>query len=150
MWSIHWDGKKQSGHDLAIDQTIPSSGELVLGQKKNNKEHDFNRNSTFLGDISHLNIWDHVLNESRLDNIWKDCTFTECGNAASWVDFRAGTRDRCQADSKKSCNEYCSFTIGPQCNADLNNNLMWPRTQAGKTASIVCPGAQDTSWDYPS
>ncbi|XP_078577692.1 adhesion G protein-coupled receptor L2-like isoform X1 [Branchiostoma floridae x Branchiostoma japonicum] len=161
MWSIHWDGKKQSGHDLAIDQTIPSSGELVLGQKKNNKEHDFNRNSTFLGDISHLNIWDHVLNESRLDNIWKDCTFTECGNAASWVDFRAGTRgamtlrwpsgvyDRCQADSKKSCNEYCSFTIGPQCNADLNNNLMWPRTQAGKTASIVCPGAQDTSWDYP-
>ncbi|KAI8794290.1 latrophilin-3, partial [Biomphalaria glabrata] len=131
---------------------IPSGGEFVLGQSS--RQVVFNSTNALDGDLSHLNIWNHVMNSSQISYINSSCTFMYCGNAIQWVEFRAGTRGamkmrwpsgiftgRCFSDAQSgsSCEKFCSLLIGAQCNEETRENILWLRNAANQTVNVSCP-----------
>lgn len=63
-----------------------------MGQSSRQPNFTFNSNLAFVGDISHLNIWNDVKNPEEVQNIHVSCTYMYCGNVVQWADFRSGTR----------------------------------------------------------
>ncbi|XP_077999242.1 adhesion G protein-coupled receptor L2-like [Glandiceps talaboti] len=163
-FAAYFDGQQIFRNDkLAVNVTLPVAGDFVLGQAPWSREtRKFDAERMFIGDLSHVNIWSHAMNKSDIQKISEDCSFMQCGNAVQWVDFRSGTRGSmklrwpsgvfgtsCSRESGdvQACDLYCSHTIGPQCNQEYAGNIKWPRTPAGKTQSLPCPGKGDYATD---
>ncbi|XP_070543943.1 adhesion G protein-coupled receptor L2-like isoform X1 [Ptychodera flava] len=154
-WAWYVDGQRVVRSDkLATNITLPIAGEFVLGQAPRSRETlQFEEDRMFMGDLSHVNVWTEAKNKTQIQKLSEDCTFMQCGDAVQWVDFRSGTRGSmklrwpsgifatgCNTNPEKACDSYCSHTIGPQCNQDIAGNIEWPRTPAGHTKSLLCPG----------
>ncbi|XP_071498674.1 adhesion G protein-coupled receptor L2-like [Diadema antillarum] len=134
---------------LPLDGHIESGGDLTIGHMMH---HLKDKTRAFLGELSHVHVWNVTLNDSYIHQIATDCTFTYCGNVAEWVDFRSGTRgmvklrwpsrvfDECVMNKDDDCDSHCSHTIGPQCNQGHDKNILWPRTPTGHNSTRPCPG----------
>ncbi|XP_009082123.1 PREDICTED: sushi, von Willebrand factor type A, EGF and pentraxin domain-containing protein 1-like, partial [Acanthisitta chloris] len=65
-WKVYIDGKlSDGGSGLSVGSKIPGGGALVLGQEQDQKGEGFNPAESFVGSISQLNIWDHVLSPQQ-------------------------------------------------------------------------------------
>ncbi|OXB54309.1 hypothetical protein ASZ78_008305 [Callipepla squamata] len=65
-WRVYIDGKlSDGGSGLSVGSKIPGGGALVLGQEQDQKGEGFNPAESFVGSISQLNIWDHVLSPQQ-------------------------------------------------------------------------------------
>jgi latrophilin 2 len=90
-WAFYKDGKKASnGVNVDFKNAIPGGGEFVMGQAS--RQVSFNSSYAFVGDISHLNIWNDVEDDEGIRQIHESCTYMYCGNVVQWTDFRSGTR----------------------------------------------------------
>ncbi|CAL1530170.1 unnamed protein product, partial [Lymnaea stagnalis] len=135
---------------------IPSGGEFVLGQSS--RMLMFDSEFALDGDLSHLNIWNYVMNVSQINSLNTSCTFMYCGNAVQWVEFRSGTRGAMRmrwpsgiftgtcftkVQSDATCEKYCSMCIGAQCNEEVKENIRWSRERANQTVTVACPKFRD-------
>ncbi|KAJ8318311.1 hypothetical protein KUTeg_003402 [Tegillarca granosa] len=142
------------------EDPIPSGGEFVLGQAARIVS-EFNESYAFLGDLAHLNIWNYVMAEDDIRLIHQSCTFMYCGNVVQWAELRRGTRGAmkmrwpsgiieksCFTDQEASitCNKYCSYKIGAQCNGEIVKNIVWERTPAIRNISVPCPGQEERKY----
>uniref|UniRef100_A0A3B3T3R4 Sushi, von Willebrand factor type A, EGF and pentraxin domain-containing protein 1 n=1 Tax=Paramormyrops kingsleyae TaxID=1676925 RepID=A0A3B3T3R4_9TELE len=60
-WKVYIDGNlSDGGKGLSVGATIPG-GALVLGQDQDQRGKGFNPVESFVGSLSQLNLWDHVL-----------------------------------------------------------------------------------------
>ncbi len=96
-WNLHinpWRLHVHGIHPGTAGKPIAGGGELVLGQSSRTADYQyaFNVEHAFLGEMGFVNIWRSVLPKEHILNLQYDCTFTECGDAVEWADFRAGTR----------------------------------------------------------
>ncbi|ESO83436.1 hypothetical protein LOTGIDRAFT_169300 [Lottia gigantea] len=155
-WNFYINGdKRQSGYLNRTLREIPSGGQIVLGQSQ-----PFEISAALDGDLSHLNIWNYVMEKEEIKNITKSCNFMYCGNAVQWVEFRSGTRGgmkirwpsgiftgQCFTEKTAaiSCDTFCSDLIGAQCNEEIKENIRWTRTKAENTVSVQCPRLDDNS-----
>ncbi|XP_059158667.1 cadherin EGF LAG seven-pass G-type receptor 1-like [Physella acuta] len=134
---------------------IPSGGEFVLGQSSRTTAV-FNSSLALDGDLSHLNIWNEALGDKQILDMNNSCTFMYCGNAVQWVEFRSGTRGAmkmrwpsgirtgsypCNNASSlaKSCETFCSTSIGARCNMEIKENIKWDRQETNRNVSVPCP-----------
>ena len=105
-WRAYKNGQLvRNGLRFARNKRLTYGGRLILGQSASDPDTTnfaspgdcllSDRNlcpRAFVGELSYLNFWSEPLNMSYILRMYQDCTFTYCGDAVEWVDFRSGTR----------------------------------------------------------
>ena len=87
-WQLYKDGvRKSNGTGLQQDYMIQGGGALVLGQEQDKVEGDFEEKQSFVGNLSGVNVWDHVISPRNISRMSEACTAEE-GNVISWFDFK--------------------------------------------------------------
>ena len=67
---------------------IRGSGLLVLGQEQDLVGGTFDARQSFIGEMTGVNIWDHVVKDQEINRMSKSC-LTGVGNVFQWSDFKA-------------------------------------------------------------
>ena len=83
---------------------IRGGGALVLGQDQDKVGGSFKWRQSFRGEMTGVNIWDHVIGEQGIKNMSKSCLKGE-GNVFQWHDFRTHLKG-----SVKIINSTCQPT----------------------------------------
>ncbi|XP_018585768.2 sushi, von Willebrand factor type A, EGF and pentraxin domain-containing protein 1 isoform X1 [Scleropages formosus] len=106
-WKVYVDGNlSDGGKGLSVGTTIPGGGALVLGQDQDQKGEGFNPVESFVGSISQLNIWDHVLGTHQIKALATSCPVDfRRGNVFAWPDFLNGVVGRVKTTPKSI---FCS------------------------------------------
>lgn len=81
---------------------IRGGGALVLGQEQDSVGGSFSENESFFGEMTGVNIWDHVISNGEIRRLSKLC-WTEAGNVLQWSDFRAHVKGSVQIVYMPSC-----------------------------------------------
>eukprot|EP00058_Branchiostoma_floridae_P028490 XP_002613981.1 hypothetical protein BRAFLDRAFT_118457 [Branchiostoma floridae] len=89
QWTFYVDGKRVAGgSEGGGGRLIPGGGTIVLGQDQDEILGGFDSKESFKGELSRLNVWDHVLTEAQISVMARHCT-DDSGNVRAWPDFRA-------------------------------------------------------------
>jgi len=67
---------------------IRGGGALVLRQEQDSVGGSFDANQCFFGEMTGVNIWDHVIKEQGIKRMSKSC-MAGVGNVFQWRDFKA-------------------------------------------------------------
>ena len=67
---------------------IRPGGALVLGQEQDSVGGRFDASQSFIGELTDVNIWDHVIKEQEIKRMSKSC-LTGVGNLFQWPDFKS-------------------------------------------------------------
>ena len=73
---------------IFIGNMIRPGGALVLGQEHVSVGGRFDARQSFIGELTDVNIWDHVIKEQEIKRMSKSC-LTGVGNLFQWPDFKA-------------------------------------------------------------
>ncbi|RMB94706.1 hypothetical protein DUI87_28819 [Hirundo rustica rustica] len=138
-WKVYIDGKlSDGGSGLSVGSKIPGGGALVLGQEQDQKGEGFNPAESFVGSISQLNIWDHVLSPQQVESLATSCPEElQKGNVLAWPDFLPGVVGRVKIDYKSI------FCAGISCGVPptLENGFYSAEDFfAGSTVTYHCNG----------
>ena len=87
--------------DIIIGQEIRGGGFLVLGQQQDSVGGGFKPIDSFIGEMTDVNIWDHVITDQEITRMSKSC-LTGVGNVYQWRDFKAHLKGSVQI-IKPSC-----------------------------------------------
>ena len=68
---------------------------LVLGQEQESVGGSFDANQSFMGEMTRVNIWDHVIKDQEIIRMSKSCLTGE-GNVFQWRDFKTDVRGSVQ------------------------------------------------------
>ena len=80
---------------------IRAGGALVLGQEQDSQGGSFETSQSFIGEMTGVNIWDHVITDQEIMRMSKSC-LTGVGNVFQWRDFKAHLKGSVQI-IKTSC-----------------------------------------------
>ena len=67
---------------------IRGGGALVLGQEQDSVGGSFEASQSFIGEMTGVNIWDHVITDQEIMRMSKSC-LTGVGNVFKWRDFKS-------------------------------------------------------------
>ncbi|XP_078367068.1 neuronal pentraxin-2-like isoform X2 [Oculina patagonica] len=102
LWNLYKDGKvAASGKGLKTGYVIRGGGALVLGQEQDSVGGSFEASQSFIGEITGVNIWDHVKNNREITRMSKSCLIG-VGNVFQWSDFKAHLKGSVKI-TKPSC-----------------------------------------------
>ena len=87
--------------DIVIGQVIRGGGVLVLGHDQDSIGGRIQASQSFIGEMTGINIWDHVITDQEIMRISKFC-LTWVGNVFQWRDFKANLKGSMQI-IKPSC-----------------------------------------------
>ncbi|XP_066019472.1 neuronal pentraxin-2-like [Pocillopora verrucosa] len=88
-WKLFRDGSvAASGKSFQTGHMIRANGALVLGQDQDSKGGKFDARQSFIGEMTGVNIWDHVIKDQEIARMSKSC-LTEVGNVFQWREFKA-------------------------------------------------------------
>ena len=65
---------------------ICSGGDLVLGQGRDSVGGSFQASQSFIGEMTGVNIWDHVIGEQEIKCMSASC-LEGVGNVFQWLNF---------------------------------------------------------------
>ncbi|XP_050843098.1 sushi, von Willebrand factor type A, EGF and pentraxin domain-containing protein 1 isoform X3 [Serinus canaria] len=140
-WKVYIDGKlSDGGSGLSVGSKIPGGGALVLGQEQDQKGEGFNPAESFVGSISQLNIWDHVLSPQQVKSLATSCPEElQKGNVLAWPDFLPGVVGRVKIDYKSIFCADCPSLQGSIPHLQASSADLKP----GSKVSLSCdPGFQ--------
>ncbi|KAL9985287.1 hypothetical protein ACROYT_G007668 [Oculina patagonica] len=87
-WKLFKDGKLgDSGTDFKTGHVIPGGGALVLAQEQDSLGGKFGDTQNFIGEMTGVNIWDHVITDQEIMRMSQSCQ-TGVGNVFKWSDFK--------------------------------------------------------------
>ena len=112
-WHSYKDGVKIKSSVEAFQkgEVITGGGVLILGQEQDELGGGFNTEENFMGDISQMNIFDHVLSANNIYNLAYSCDHVK-GNVASWGDFREELDGEYHlTDKSYACDCECTIYI---------------------------------------
>ncbi|XP_069487009.1 sushi, von Willebrand factor type A, EGF and pentraxin domain-containing protein 1 isoform X2 [Ambystoma mexicanum] len=141
FWNVYIDGRlSDGGRDLSVGQNIPGGGALVLAQEQDQRGEGFNPAESFVGSISQVNVWDHVLSSQEVSLLATSCPEElKRGNVLAWPDFLPGVVGKVKIDPKSI---FCA-----DC-PELEGTIPYLRTSTsnlkpGSKVSLFCdPGFQ--------
>ena len=67
---------------------IRGGGVLILGQEQDSLGGSFDANQCFIGELTGVNIWNHVIDEQEINHMSKSC-LRGVGNVFQWSDFKS-------------------------------------------------------------
>ena len=88
-WHAYQDGAKVKSSSTPFQQgeVITGGGVMILGQEQDEIGGGFNLEENLIGDVSQMNIFEHVLSANDIYNLAYSCDHVK-GNVAAWGDFR--------------------------------------------------------------
>ena len=89
-WKFYKDGEiKQQGTGFKRGHTIRGGGSLVLGQDQDSVGGGYDADQSFKGMLSNVNVWDHKLTDTRIEEMSTSCLLDEwnAGNVYRWRSF---------------------------------------------------------------
>ena len=102
-WQLYKDGiRERNGSGLSVGRVIRGGGAVVLGQEQDSVGGGFASDQSFIGELTGVNVWDHVITSDEISRMSKACTGEE-GNVISWFDFRSGIRGNVTIIEPSSC-----------------------------------------------
>ena len=100
-WSVHVDGSK-IGEDFGLAQGAHiQSGILYIGQYQDTV-HKFNAAKTFVGYLSHFNMWNSEMSDDRINRMSLGCG-AEVGNLIPWPEVKAWKTKPVVLEEPSSC-----------------------------------------------
>ena len=66
---------------------IRGGGILVLGQEQDSVGGSFDAKQSFIGELTGVNIWDHLIMEQEIMRMSKSC-LSGVGNVFQWSNFK--------------------------------------------------------------
>lgn len=114
-WHAYQDGVKvqSSSTPFQQGQVIRGGGVLILGQEQDEIGDGFNTEENLIGDVSQMNIFDHVLSSNDIYNLAYS-SYPGKGNVASWGDFREalfGDYHLTDKSYARDCKRNSRFTV---------------------------------------
>ncbi|XP_073238519.1 neuronal pentraxin-2-like [Porites lutea] len=101
-WKMYKDGKvAASGKGINTGHVIRGGGVLILGQEQDSLGGTFDANQCFIGELTGVNIWNHVINEQEINHMTKSC-LRGVGNVFQWSDFKSHVKGSVRS-IKRSC-----------------------------------------------
>ena len=94
--------QKAAGTGLKKGHVIRSGGTLVLGQEQDSLIGGFDASRSFVGMMSHVNLWNRVLSAQEISEMAQLCRSGE-GNVLKWSDFKPGIRGAVQVIEPSPC-----------------------------------------------
>ncbi|XP_069096987.1 sushi, von Willebrand factor type A, EGF and pentraxin domain-containing protein 1 isoform X1 [Pleurodeles waltl] len=140
-WNVYIDGKiSDGGKGLSEGLEIPGGGALVLAQEQDQRGEGFNPAESFVGSISQVNVWDHVLLSQEVLLLATSCPEKlKRGNVLAWPDFLPGVVGRVKIDSKSIFCAECPALEGAIPYLHTSSSNLKP----GSEVSLYCdPGFQ--------
>ena len=81
---------------------IQGGGVLTLGQDQDVVGGNFQAIQSFVGELTGVNIWNHVTNSEEIFRMSQSCLSGE-GNVFKWSDFKAHVQGGVQVIAQPSC-----------------------------------------------
>ena len=101
-WKFYVDGAMRASETgFQPKHVIPQGGTLIVGQIQNTKG-EFSAAESFVGNISRVNFWDIVLNESEIFSMSRSCG-GEIGSAVAWKDILDGVQGNLRVKALSEC-----------------------------------------------
>lgn len=76
-------------------------GTFVIGQEQDS-DGSYNSAESFVGQITHLNVWDRELTFTEIENMKVSCKKFE-GNVIAWVDIQTGLHGALRPEPSNFC-----------------------------------------------
>ena len=106
-WNLYKDGAVfDYGRGLLIGHEIIGGGVLVLGQEQDELEGGFVVKQSFIGSLTAVEVWDHVISPDDISRMSKACKSSIKGNVITWFDFKSGVRGDMQVVGPSSCHNW--------------------------------------------
>ena len=114
-WHAYQDGVNVRNSSTAFQQgqVIRGGGVLILGQEQDEIGDGFNTEENLIGDVSQMNIFDHVLSSNDIYNLAYS-SYPVKGNVAAWGDFREALFGEYHLTDKsyaRDCKRKSRFTV---------------------------------------
>ena len=81
---------------------IKTDGILIVGQEQDSFGGDFDATQSYIGELTDLNMWNRVLNETEISSLSKSCHGGR-GNVKKWSDFQVGIKGDVLVTSPSAC-----------------------------------------------
>lgn len=81
--SIFLDGKKSLAKIYKLGHTVRAGGKVILGQDPDSFLGDFDAKQSFVGEISDVNMWDRVLSNGAIRDLFSGKRVPK-GNVFDW------------------------------------------------------------------
>lgn len=63
-------------------------GIVIIGQDQDILGGEFSQSESYIGKISHLDVWDFILSENQIKRSMESCKENAYGNLYSWPEFK--------------------------------------------------------------
>ena len=102
-WKLYKDGVVASqGTSLKSGHVIKAGGSITLGQEQDSLGGGFSAAQSFVGMMTNVNVWDHVLSIAQIEQMSKSCLSGE-GNVYKWSDFIHGREGKVRVVIPSPC-----------------------------------------------
>ncbi|XP_032901422.1 serum amyloid P-component-like [Amblyraja radiata] len=78
-----WVNGRRSIRKIGRGYIVKGSGQFILGQEQDSVGGGFDSKQSFVGEISDVHLWDHVLKPNDIEMISQGC-FSKGGNIIDW------------------------------------------------------------------
>ena len=107
-WKLYKDGLVAAhGDSLKTSHVIRSGGSLTLAQEQTSPGGGFDFDQCFIGMLTNVNVWDHVLPLGEIEKMSKSCLSGE-GNVYRWSDFIHGLKGETRVFIPSPCKPMAS------------------------------------------
>ena len=104
MAKLFVDGECKLTGDRSIHGVISGSGKFILGQDQDVIGGAFNREQSFIGEITHLYIWNTDLEDSVITSLSMRCKENpHPGYIVEWADFAQGLHGNVTRRNNSRC-----------------------------------------------
>ena len=103
---------------------IRANGSLVLGQDQDLKGGKFEAHQSFIGEMTGVNIWDHVIKDQEIARMSKSC-LTGVGNVFQWREFKAHIKGSVKIIKPSCWSENIHDMICEHCEGCYIKNNLW-------------------------
>ncbi len=79
---------------------------LVLGQEQDERGGGFSATEAFVGNMTQLHVWDHVLSALEVRTLGEACR-EYSGTLYAWPDFLSGLKGRLKPQDTRFCKGQC-------------------------------------------
>ena len=125
---------------------IRANGALVLGQDQDSKEGKFEAHQSFIGEMTGVNIWDHVIKDQEIARMSKSC-LTEVGNVFQWREFKAHIKGSVKIIKPSCWSENIHDVICKHCEGCYIKDKFWQVFVDNLMRAVIFSWPSYQCWD---
>ncbi|GFR67138.1 sushi, von Willebrand factor type A, EGF and pentraxin domain containing 1, mRNA protein, partial [Elysia marginata] len=104
-WKAYGDGiVMDQNTDLSKGRSIPGQGVFIVGQEQDSLGGGFSPAETFVGSMTHLNIYDRILTLQEVEELRFKCDYST-GNVLSWMSVQEHLHGNIAPQPTSFCHE---------------------------------------------